>query len=140
MMIVPFEAVHLEQLELQAAQSYLSQWVTPEQGEALEAEPSFTALKDGKPIASAGVVEMWTGRAVAWAYVSDTGPQDFIGVHRAVSGFLDVCYTRRVEMTVDCDFPQAHRWAKMLGFEMECERMKAYLPNGEDCALYARIR
>ena len=139
MEIVPFEAEHLKRLELQAAQAYLSQWVTPEQGDALAEEPSFTALKDGKPIACAGIVTMWFGRAIAWAYVSDTGPQDFIGVHRAVKGFLDVCYVQRIEMTVDCDFPQAHRWAKMLGFEMESERMKSFLPNGDDSALYARV-
>jgi hypothetical protein len=139
-MIVPFEAGHLQQLELQSAQAYLSDWVTVEQGEALEDEPSFTAMKDGEPIASAGIVPMWRGRALAWAYISDTGPKNFVTVHRAVADFLEVCYLARIEMTVDCVFPHGHRWAKMLGFDMECERMRSYSPDGRDCALYARIR
>ena len=42
-------------------------------------------------------------------------------------------------MTVDCEFEQGHRWAKMLGFTMEAERMRAYRPDGGDVALYARV-
>ena len=68
MIVVPFEASHLERLKLQDAQMYLSNWVT-----------------------------------------------------------------------VDVDFPEAHRWAKMLGFKMEAERMEAYAPDGRACSLYARI-
>ena len=139
MQVVPFEAEHFKEIKLQGAQQYLSGWLTEEYGEALQDEPSYTALKDGVPVASAGVVSYWEGRAVAWAFISETGAADFVSVHRAVKGFLDVCYIKRVEMTVDCDFKQGHRWAKLLGFKMECERMTAYLPNGEDCALYARI-
>jgi len=56
-----------------------------------------------------------------------------------VKRFLDGCYLHRIEMTVDCDFPQGHRWAKMLGFTMEAERMRGYRPDGGDCALYARL-
>jgi|TARA_R110000796_G_scaffold46702_3_gene112962 hypothetical protein len=138
-MIVPFESGHLHQLELQSAQAYLSDWVTVEQGDMLAEYPAYTAMKNGSPLAAAGVVPVWAHRSMAWAFISDTGPNDFMMVHRAVKGFLDVCYTNRIEMTVDCDFPQAHRWAKMLGFKMECERMEAYTPDGRDCALYARV-
>jgi hypothetical protein len=77
---------------------------------------------------------------MAWAFIAKTDPKNFLKGHRAVKRFLDGCYTQRIEMTVDCDFPEAHRWAKMLGFTMECERMKYYSPDGRDCALYARIR
>ena len=137
--VVPFKAAHLAAIELQSAQAYLSEWVTQAQGRELEAHPSYTALHENKPIAAAGVIPIWQGRGLAWAFVSDAGPNLFLPVHRAVKRFLDGCYVKRIEMTVDCDFEQAHRWAKMLGFEMEAERMKHYAPDGHDCALYARV-
>jgi len=76
---------------------------------------------------------------LAWAFIGDIGPSTFLQVHRAVKQFLDECYVDRIEMTVDCDFPQGHRWARLLGFEMEAERMRRYTPDGRDCALYARL-
>ena len=139
MNIVSFKAEHLKQLSLQQAQAYLSDWVTPEQGAALENYPSYTAVVNGIPICSAGIIPQWQGRALAWAFIADTGPQQFIGIHKAIKRFLDDCYIQRVEMTVDCDFPAGHRWAKMLGFKKEADCMKAYSPDGRDCALYARI-
>ncbi len=139
MEVLDFKAEHLQRLKLQNAQLYLSGWVTLEQGRALENQPSYTAVVDGIPIAAAGVVPQWQGRAIAWAFLSEIGPRQFVGVHRAVKSFLDGCFIKRIEMTVNCDFPEAHRWAKMLGFSMEAERMVGYAPDGGDCALYARV-
>jgi hypothetical protein len=138
--VVPFKAEHLAAIKLQSMQAHLSNWVTMEQGRGLEEYPSYTAMIDGTPVGAAGVLHMWAGRSMAWAFISKTNPHSFLRSHRTVKKFLDGCYTKRIEMTVDCDFPEAHRWAKMLGFTMECERMKHYSPDGRDCALYARIR
>lgn len=139
MLVVPFQADHLNRLPFQESQMYLSEWVTRKSGLVLEDAPSYTALVGGQPIAAAGIISQWQGRAIAWAFLSSMGANYFVGVHRAVKSFLDGCYVHRIEMSVDCDFPEAHRWAKMLGFEMEAERMKAYSPDGRDCALYARV-
>jgi hypothetical protein len=138
--VTPFKAEHLAVIKLQDMQAHLSNWVTLEQGRGLEEYPSYTAFVDGKPIGAAGVIHMWAGRAMAWAFISKVAPHIFLKGHRVVKRFLDGCHVRRIEMTVDCDFPEAHRWAKMLGFEMECERMKFYSPDGRDCALYVRLR
>ena len=137
--VVPFKAAHLAAIRLQAAQMYLSKWVTIEQSEALEQTPGYTALDDGVPICAAGVIPIWAGRAMAWSFISDVGPTNFLKCHRAVQRFLDGCDIQRVEMTVDCAHVAAHRWAKMLGFTVEAERMKAYAPDGHDCSLYARV-
>tara|TARA_R110000824_G_scaffold20858_2_gene78196 strand:- start:2123 stop:2548 length:426 start_codon:yes stop_codon:yes gene_type:complete len=137
--IVPFKAAHIGAIKLQTAQMYLSEWVTQEQAEALEQSLSYTAMLDDVPLGSAGVIEMWKGRGLAWALISQTGPKHFVKCHRAVVRFLEACMLPRVEMTVDCDHKEAHRWAKLLGFEMEAERMRAYAPDGHDCALYSRI-
>ena len=138
--VLPFKAEHLAVIKLQHMQAYLSNWVTLDHGRGLEQFPSYTAFADGVAIGAAGVLNMWQGRGVAWAFIAQTTPHNFLKGHRVVKRFLDGCYTKRIEMTVDCDFPEAHRWAKMLGFTMECERMKHYSPDGRDCALYARIR
>ena len=138
--VVPFKAEHLAAIKLQNMQAYLSEWVSEEEAKSLEGNPSYTAMLDGKPVGAAGVIRLWQGRAQAWSFISDLGPKDFIKAHRAVKKFLDGCYVQRLEMTCDCDFPQAHRWAKMLGFHMECERMKHYSPDGRDAALYVRLR
>ena len=141
MNVVPFEAEHINQLELQDAQSYLSAIVSSDQAEALVGDWAFSAMEDGRPIASAGVILLWQGRGMAWAFISKYAVNNkFLQVHRAVKRFLDGCYLQRIEMTVDCEFEQAHRWAHMLGFHMECARMRSYRPDGGDCALYARVR
>lgn len=137
--IVQFKADHLKEIKVQKAQMFLSEFVTYEQGLDLERSISFTALKDGKPVGAAGIVEQWGGRSTAWAFLSDVGPATFLAIHRAVKTYLDFCHIRRVEMTVACDFPEGHRWAKMLGFTLEAERMRSYDPNGADHSLYARV-
>ena len=138
--IVPFRAEHLAGIKLQSMQAHLSNWVTMEQGRELEQSPGYTTMLDGQPIGAGGIINIWAGRAMAWSFISKADPSSFIRIHRAVRRFLEGCHIQRIEMTVDCDFPEAHRWAKMLGFTMECERMKHYSPDGQDCALYARIR
>lgn len=141
MNIVPFKAEHLMAVELQDSQSYLSNWVSPEQAAALESTAwAYTGMLDDNIAGCAGVLPMWQGRGVAWAYISRFAERNhFISVHKSVSRFLEACYLQRIEMTVDCDFPQGHRWAEMLGFTKEAECMKAYRPDGGDCSLYARV-
>ncbi len=46
---------------------------------------------------------------------------------------------QRVEAYVDPEFPQAIKWAEMLGFERE-GLMKRFTPSGQDQYLYARTR
>lgn len=139
MQVIPFKAEHVTQIALQPKQMYLSQWVTHDQAAALEQYPSFTGMVDGEVVGVMGVLPQWQGRALGWGLLSCTGPKNFVEVHRAVLHFLDGCYIQRIEATVDCDHEQGHRWIKMLGFELEAERMKAYAPDGHDCSLYARV-
>ena len=135
MRIVPFKAEHVDEIKFQGAQVQLS----VEEVEFLESEVAYTALVDGKAVASAGLIYQWEGRELAWAFVSELGASNFRTLHRYIKKGLDDRPIKRIEMTVDCDFPQAHRWAKMLGFKLEAERMVAYSPDGRDMALYARV-
>lgn len=45
----------------------------------------------------------------------------------------------RLEISVRCDFALGHKWAKMLGFRVETERMERFGPEGEDHTGYVRI-
>jgi hypothetical protein len=139
--IIEYKPAHLQSIDLQEGQAYLSSWVTPDLAEALGRSGwAYTGMDGDTPVGCAGVINVWQGRGICWAYLSASlSSHRFLEVHRAVSRFLETCYVQRLEMTVDCDFEQGHRWAEMLGFEMEAERMQAYRPDGGDCALYARV-
>jgi len=141
MEVVSFKAEHLMNIDLQEGQAYLSGFITPEQAQALEEEDwSYTGMIGDTPIACAGILPMWQGRGLAWAYIScNAAKQNFVAVHKSISRALQACYLQRIEMTVDCEFEPGHRWARLLGFELEAERMKAYRPDGGDCSLYARV-
>jgi hypothetical protein len=139
--IVPFKPEHVKEMELQDSQKYLSSFANDNVLASLQGDWSFTGVVNGVPIGCAGIIPMWQGRGIAWAYLSSRATKhQFIQVHRAVKKFLDDCYLQRIEMTVDCEFAEGHRWAHKLGFTMEAPRMRAYNPNGGDCALYARVR
>lgn len=141
MEFVPFIAEHLHTLEAQPAQSRMSAAISPELAVMLEKQSSFTALDEGRPVGAAGVLtDKGTHRGMAWAFLSVMPARKFILVHRAVKSYLDGCYIPRLEMTVECDFEAGHRWAKLLGFTLEAERMRAWTADLVDVSLYARIK
>lgn len=139
--IVPFRAEHFDRLVVQEAQAYLSRWLPSKaNAKALEQTEAYTGLAGGRVVACAGILPCWEGRAVTWAYLDENAGEHMLALHRAVKRFLDNCDIKRIEATVDCEFPEGHRWARMLGFELECKRMRAYRADGGDSALYVRIR
>ena len=137
---IKFKPADLDELRLQPAQEYLAAFVgRPGYGQELvDAGPCYTVRQDGKIIYCAGVVELWQGRASAWALLSGEAGRSMIGLHRMVKDFLDNCGIRRVEAYVYPDFEPGHRWARMLGFEQE-GLMKAF-QQGADMVMYSRIR
>lgn len=106
----------------------------------LEAHNSWTAVVDGRPVMCGGTFQMWPGRYVTWAHMTlRTRPhmlwltQETLKVLEKLKG--------RVELTVRADFVPGHRWAKMLGFEIENAPgiLRAYGPEGEDHISYVRF-
>lgn len=140
MIVVPFEKEHLQRMVIQQRQQGLEYLLTDEIYEVLFNSPAYTALDGDEVLACSGVIEVAPGRAGAWAYISANVGSRMLFVTRAIRRGLISTQYRRIEMDVDCDFPQAHRWAIMLGFELECARRKSFTPDGRDCALYARVR
>lgn len=141
MEIVPFKAEHIMQLQLQPRQgAFFYDDYSPEHGRLLEQHgEGYTAIVDGRPVACAGMVDQWRGRALAWALIgADAGPH-FVRITRAVRRALDMAEWRRIEMQVDAEHGEAIRWARMLGFEVE-SKMRAFLPDGRDAFMFVRIR
>jgi hypothetical protein len=85
----------------------------------------------------AGTIEQWRGRRTCWAYLNkDTGP-NMRWITRRCKEHLDAI-PGRLEFTVRQDFAAGHRWAKLLGFEVETPLLVAYGPEGEDHVGYVR--
>lgn len=141
MKIERFKAEHLQALELQDSQTYFkSEFLNPDYGEQLAASRwAFTGLVEGRPIACAGVHEIWAGRGVAWALISKDAGKHFFAMHRAALGFMSQCGLRRIEAMIEAGFEPGHRWAKMLGMEQE-GLMRGYSPTGVDYYIYARVK
>lgn len=139
--ITLYKAEHLLALSLQEAQASAKKNITPENAKALEETTAFTAMADGKPLACAGIVQHWGGRYEVWSYLSlGVNPALFRKLHLAAKQVLSVHKGRRLEMYVDPNFMNAHRWAKALGFKLETPRLEKYWPDGRDAALYVRIQ
>ncbi|HET6890540.1 MAG TPA: hypothetical protein VFH31_05510 [Pyrinomonadaceae bacterium] len=140
MEIVPFKPEHLAKIRLQGAQEYLTSYIDPASVSALQVGSAFSAIEGDLVLGSAGVISIWHGRGIAWAWLSKDCGKYFVRIHRAVKRFLDMSDINRIEATVDCDFHAGHEWIHMLGFELEAERMRGYRPDGGDMSLYARVK
>lgn len=140
MIIVPFKSEHLHDLHLQDAQSMFYDKFSPGYGRALEDHGNgWTALIDERPIACAGLIEQWEGRALAWALLANDIQPYFVRITRAVRRALEMANYRRIEAHVDAEFGAGCRWADMLGFAVE-SKMRAFTPNGRDAFQYVRIK
>lgn len=139
--VVKFHPDHLKRLRLQSSQEYFrTEFGNPDYGQQLAASPySFTGLADGEVMACAGVHELWEGRGVAWALLSEAAGPHMRSISRAALGFLAQAPWRRVEAMIDAGFEPAHRWARMMGLQQE-GLMRAYSPTGTDYYIYARIK
>lgn len=140
MIIVPFEREHLERMVVQQQQQGLEHLLTDDLYDVLVDGQSYTVMDGDEVLICGGAMEISPGRAVAWAYLARQVGVRMSFITRAVRRFLGMLNYRRIEIDVDCDFEQAHRWAKMLGFTMECERRRSFSPDGRDCALYAMVK
>jgi len=106
---------------------------------AMEQAPNLiTLMDDGMPVAAGGTMELWPNRHIAWALLPLTTSPVMLAVTREAQRRV-AAVKGRVEMTVLRSFDAGHRWAKMLGFEVETPVLRAYGPGGEDFTGYVRF-
>lgn len=140
MKVIPYQRHHLSLLRLQAAQEAFAAEITDEYAASLEGPGSYTAVgDDGRVLIVAGITDVGCGRGIAWALVDREAGARWTEIHKAARKALDEAGFRRVEATVQVDFKAGHRWLKMLGFQMEAERMRAWMLDGQDASLYSRV-
>lgn len=135
MTLIPFSPQHVEMMEVQPAQRLYVQ-----QADELLCGDAWTGIADdGSIVGCAGLVEVWEGRAYAWAVLSSGAGKHMRQVVSAIRRKLDESPIRRIEMAVDCRFGEGCRLARLLGFELEA-KCRAYLFKGRDAFLYARVK
>lgn len=135
MIVAQLTADHLAQIRPQAAQSFEA----AVQGLAVPPGDGWAAVVAGQTVAAAGLIELWPGRAYAWALLDRDAGQHMVGIVRAIRSRLDAACLRRIEMAVDAEFKPGARFAELLGFHLE-SRARAYFPNGGEGLVYVRIR
>ena len=138
--VVDFAPEHLRMLKVQPRQRDTLAILTEEDMELLRSANAYTVFAGDKPIICGGVMEILPWRGLAWSFVAGTLKHVFVHVHRVAKRVVDVAPYPRLEMEVECEFVEGHRWANLLGFELETARMRKYGPNGLDYARYVRIQ
>jgi len=137
----PFHVEHLRRMKLQPAQRHLAPTLTEDMLAFMAGLDAYTVLVDDEPVACAGLLDIWPGRAMVFSYLSESAGRHMVGVTRAVRQFLDLKAPRRTELYVDAGFEAGRRWAELLGFRCETpEPMQHFEADGRSQYLYARIR
>ena len=138
---VPFEYFHLQTLDVQPEQaSQLAKDTATQYQIMLESPIAYTALVGGVPVACGGLIPVWSERAIAWSFLGASLRPHMNAVHRFVFHMLDTAPVRRLEAWVRCDHTAGHRWMELLGFVCEAQRMRAFMADGADYALYAKVK
>ena len=143
-LLVELKERHLRGLRVQGAQKEYEYML--EQSDAVAVYmhgPGWSAVSDGRVIGCAGVALQWFGRAVVWSFIDERiTPREFIRCHHLTKAKIAQLQLspryKRLEMDVDQDFRNGHRWARALGFRDEGP-MEAYSPTGRTCHRYARV-
>jgi hypothetical protein len=118
--------------------------VLPHQVEIIEkARHYHSILIDGELHACMGVDPYWPGRADAWIVLNPKTKHSCVfTVRKEIIKLLDACPIRRIECSVarDENFEVSDKWATSLKFKMDHPRLKHFLQDGTDAALYSRIK
>lgn len=140
--VAPFKAEHFDYiLETGMVDKKLRPFLTKDHGQNIEKRGGyFSILEDKKAVAIGGITEFWKGRGEAWLIFGQPRTQSFVTIFKIVQRFIQLSTLSRIEMIIECDFVQGHRWARLLGFKKECEKMEKYLPDGSNASLYALVR
>ena len=141
MICVPFEPHHVETLVLQPWQESSYAAMTPELLEDLALGPSYSLINNGVTLGCGGILHKWGSVALCWTWISEMGPKNFIRFHREAVECVETALEHydRLELYVKAGFTEGHRWAKILGFQLEVPNMKKALQDGSDAALFVRI-
>jgi RimJ/RimL family protein N-acetyltransferase len=136
----PYQAGHFDLLMQKPCRRFFGGKFEPEYADALEkAGESWSAFVSGEIVGCAGLAQLWSGRAIGWAFLSDETAEHMLAITRKTKDVLQHSAYRRIEAHVDAYFPAGRRWAEMLGMSRE-GFMRQFSPNGDDMFLYALVK
>lgn len=127
-----------QRIALQPAQAHVT--ISPSSATSLAmASEAYTGEVDGQVVAIVGVTEHNRYRAEGWALLAgELGPL-MLPITRAMRGWLAQSKYQRIDITVATDFPEAVRWAKVLGFQQEGPPRPRYTAKGGDAVTFVRF-
>lgn len=137
--VVEFHPSHLAAMDVQPGQAYALESIDEMDMAVLSGPGAYTVLSDDRPIICGGVLEIVPWRGLAWSFIAANLGPAFIHAHRVAKRVIESAPFPRIEMEVDCEFEEGHRWARLLGFELESPRLRKYGFGGRDVAMYARV-
>lgn len=144
----PLQRWHFDYLELQPQQKYLEDYCKshPDYLDKVVACGGTAGVLygEGDPICvgMAGFVEQEEGVATGWAIISTKFPKYALRATRAIRSAIDEAIQtkyHRIQMEADVTFPEACRWAEMLGFNYESTKHQGNSLR-HDVAVYAITR
>lgn len=138
---VPFEPVHLPQIQPQNAHRHLAGSLSLHDGMVLANGVGWTGLHAERAVGCGGIMPITPYRALAWAFIGAPPRLAWPRIHRQVQRAIARAHTAgffRIEMHVDAEFPAALRWARLLGFAEEA-RLRRALANQHDCLMMVKF-
>ena len=144
MQVVPMEASHLDQINIQEMQAYFKSYIVDNPTYAkmlVEHSEAYTALGEtGQVVCCMGILPKHENCGEAWAIISDQLPRYRLSVVRAVKQFLAKQHKyKRIHITCATNFQEAHKFASILGFKSEA-LLRCWDVQGQDHIMYTIIK
>lgn len=138
---LPFRREHLAQLySISDPNGGAGAPITQEVLKCMEKGHAFTLLVEGKAVAAGGAIHQWGVNYRGWAYISAAAAPYMLPITKAMKKGLEAVGPGRIEITVQRNFEQGNRWAKMLGFRVETPLMEKWGPDCADYVGYVRMQ
>lgn len=148
--LVDFEPIHAEAVisDIQPAHEGIKSELTALQSavwaKMTEVGAAVSVIQGSTVLACGGVIysDKVRGTALAWALLSSSvEPKNMIAIHRGFKGYIDSMINGGLQLfaTVEKDFPQGIRWAKLLGFK-HIGPYEGPSPTGKALELFERSR
>lgn len=137
-MMIDFHPFHMRQLKVQDKQKHYMDHLNDET--MINFQGDLYTYVDGEVQAVVGMQKQWSGRAVVFAMIGQV--KNWVAFTRQVKAIMNEHANKhgiiRLELTTECDFEQASRWAQMLGFSKE-STMKHYGVDGADHVMWVKL-
>lgn len=113
--------------------------LTAELAVDLEQIGGTAAVVDGEVVGIAGIMPKWEGSGIAWAWLAKNWRRHARDITNEIRRVLDASELDRIELAVKVDFERGHKWARMLGFDLETLSARKWGPDGGSYSIYVRV-